>query len=82
MENNITVSTLLSQAKTDTGESKFPGNNILKILFGFHSVQRYVFQYNRKPYGLPDWPIKSFSTIAYVFQMCDYHCYLRENCFC
>lgn len=45
-------------------------------------VFRNVFQYNRKPYGLPDRPIKSFLTIAYVFQMCDYHSYLKENYFC
>lgn len=53
----------------------------MKISFGFHSIQRYFYQYNRKPYGLPDRPVTSFVT-AYVFQMCDYHHYLGENFFC
>lgn len=66
VENNTIVSTLLSEAKIDTGESKFPGNT-LKILFGFHCVQRYFCQYNRKPCGLPDRPFTSFLTIAFLF---------------
>lgn len=38
VENVTAVSTLLSQAKIDTGENKFPGNT-LEILFGFYSLQ-------------------------------------------
>lgn len=64
--NASTVSTLLSQAKIDTGESKFPGKT-LKILFGFLSVQRYFCQYDRKQYWLPSRPVKSFWTIGVCF---------------
>uniref|UniRef100_A0A8C7BK06 N-acetyltransferase ESCO1 n=1 Tax=Neovison vison TaxID=452646 RepID=A0A8C7BK06_NEOVI len=47
--NTSTVLALLSQAKIDTGENKFPGKS-LEIFFGFLSVQKYFCHHDRKQY--------------------------------